>query len=193
YRVERRCPARDTPAGTCGGAPHRGVFAAGMRGARRRGSPRGRNSDCSADTVSLPSCDREAGMGKSRAPQRSGEPLAVFRRSRPRGGLCPVSTPARNCQHREMLSALARINRAPSFLLRAVIGALLLTLVAGGAAVAAMLKTVTLDVDGQQIQVRTLASSVQDVIEDAGYSVDPRDVVAPAADDEVSGGDTIVL
>src|SRR5699024_9878333 len=30
-------------------------------------------------------------------------------------------------------------------------------------------------------------------IEDAGYSVDPRDVVAPAADEEVSGGDTVVL
>ncbi|WP_182345636.1 resuscitation-promoting factor [Tomitella gaofuii] len=91
------------------------------------------------------------------------------------------------------MSAFARINRAPSLLLRAVLGALLLTLVAGGAAVAAMLKTVTLDVDGQQIQVRTMASSVQGVIEDAGYTVGGRDVVAPATGEDVASGDTIVL
>lgn len=91
------------------------------------------------------------------------------------------------------MSSLARLNRTPSFLLRAVIAALLITLVAGGAAVAAMLKTVTLDVDGQSIEVRTMASSVEDVISDAGYTVSERDVVAPGADEAVDSGDMVVL
>ncbi len=91
------------------------------------------------------------------------------------------------------MSALTRINSTRSLLLRAVLAALLLTLVAGGATVAAMLKTVTLDVDGQQIQVRTMASSVEGVVSAAGYSVDERDVLAPGADEEVSSGDKVVL
>ncbi|SEL10355.1 resuscitation-promoting factor [Rhodococcus maanshanensis] len=91
------------------------------------------------------------------------------------------------------MSPLARINNANSPLLRVVVGALLLTLIAGGLLAVFRHKTVTVDVDGETIALSTMSTEVVDVLADAGYSVGDKDVVAPAADSAVADGSTVVL
>jgi uncharacterized protein YabE (DUF348 family) len=91
------------------------------------------------------------------------------------------------------VSPFARINNANSPLLRVVVGALLLTLIAGGLLAVFRHKTVTVDVDGETIALSTMSTEVVDVLADAGYSVGDKDVVAPAADSAVADGSTVVL
>ncbi|PTR42874.1 uncharacterized protein YabE (DUF348 family) [Rhodococcus sp. OK611] len=91
------------------------------------------------------------------------------------------------------MSPFARINNANSPLLRVVVGALLLTLIAGGLLAVFRHKTVTVDVDGETIALSTMSTEVVDVLADAGYSVGDKDVVAPAADSAVADGSTVVL
>ncbi|MFG1784875.1 transglycosylase family protein [Rhodococcus oryzae] len=91
------------------------------------------------------------------------------------------------------MSPFARINNANSPLLRVVVGALLLTLIAGGLLAVFRHKTVTVDVDGETIALSTMSTEVIDVLADAGYSVGDKDVVAPAADSAVADGSTVVL
>ncbi|WP_027501118.1 resuscitation-promoting factor [Rhodococcus sp. UNC363MFTsu5.1] len=91
------------------------------------------------------------------------------------------------------MSPLTRINNANSPLLRVVVGALLLTLIAGGLLAVFRHKTVTVDVDGETIALSTMSTEVVDVLADAGYSVGDKDVVAPAADSAVADGSTVVL
>ncbi|MFD4291725.1 transglycosylase family protein [Rhodococcus sp. NPDC058532] len=91
------------------------------------------------------------------------------------------------------MSPLTRINRANSRLLRLVVGALLLTLIAGGALAVSRHKTVMVDVDGETVAVSTMSTDVGSVLDAAGYRVGDRDVVAPAPDAAVSDGDTVVL
>jgi uncharacterized protein YabE (DUF348 family) len=91
------------------------------------------------------------------------------------------------------VSPIARINNANSPLLRVVVGALLLTLIAGGLLAVFRHKTVTVDVDGETIALSTMSTEVVDVLADAGYSVGDKDVVAPAADSAVADGSTVVL
>jgi resuscitation-promoting factor RpfB len=78
-------------------------------------------------------------------------------------------------------------------MLRLLVGATLLALTfAGGYAVAAH-KTVTLTVDGAQMTVPTMKSSVIDVVKENGFDVGERDDLYPAADQPVHQSDTIVL
>jgi uncharacterized protein YabE (DUF348 family) len=91
------------------------------------------------------------------------------------------------------VSPLTRINQANSPLLRLVVGALLLTLLAGGVLAVTRHKTVTVDVDGEAIALSTMSTDVGGVLADAGYSVGDKDVVAPAEDSAVADGDTVVL
>jgi uncharacterized protein YabE (DUF348 family) len=73
------------------------------------------------------------------------------------------------------------------------VAALVVALALGGGAYAATGKTVTVSVDGQQQEVSTHAGSVEGALESAGLSVSEHDVVAPAADTEISDGSQIAL
>ncbi|WP_395311918.1 transglycosylase family protein [Mycobacterium sp. AMU20-3851] len=91
------------------------------------------------------------------------------------------------------MNVLNKIHETRSPALRLVVGALLLTLVfAGGVAVASH-KTVSLTVDGTEVQVATMKSRVIDVIEENGFTVGERDDLYPAADASVADADSIVL
>ncbi|AOW91848.1 Resuscitation-promoting factor RpfB [Rhodococcus sp. WMMA185] len=91
------------------------------------------------------------------------------------------------------MSAFARINSARSPLLYAVVALLLLTLTAGAVTAVVRHKTVTIDVDGETIELSTMAASTADALAAAGYGISERDVVAPAPDALLSDGDTVVL
>ncbi len=66
-------------------------------------------------------------------------------------------------------------------------------LVAGSAAFAINDTTVTLDVDGQQSEVRAFGRSVEAVLEAADLDLASRDVVAPGVEARISEGDTVVV
>ncbi|MFE3291691.1 transglycosylase family protein [Rhodococcus sp. NPDC059234] len=91
------------------------------------------------------------------------------------------------------MSPLTRINQADSPLLRLVVGALLLTLLAGGVLAVSRHKTVTVDVDGESIALSTMSTDVGGVLADAGYTIGDKDAVAPAKGSAVSNGETVVL
>ncbi len=55
----------------------------------------------------------------------------------------------------------------------------------------AMTKTVTLSLDGEAVEVRTLGGTVEQILEDEGVEIGPRDVVAPAPTSEVNDGSQI--
>ncbi len=63
----------------------------------------------------------------------------------------------------------------------------------GGGTAAAMSKEVTITVDGQQREVRTLAGSVAGALSSAGLQAGTHDVLAPAADAPIADGATIAL
>ena len=73
------------------------------------------------------------------------------------------------------------------------VAALVVALALGGGAYAATGKTVTITVDGQQQEVSTHAGSVEGALESAGLTVSEHDVLAPAADTEISDGSQIAL
>lgn len=66
-------------------------------------------------------------------------------------------------------------------------------LAVGGGTAASLAKHVTITVDGQQQQVTTLAGSVQGALSAAGLQTRAHDVIAPAADSQISDGSQIAL
>jgi resuscitation-promoting factor RpfB len=64
---------------------------------------------------------------------------------------------------------------------------------AGGGTALAMEKTVRLDANGEQSEVRTFGDSVQDVLDSAGIELGQHDVVAPSPDTRVSAGDHVLV
>ncbi|MDV3129025.1 transglycosylase family protein [Mycobacterium sp. 21AC1] len=91
------------------------------------------------------------------------------------------------------MNALNQLHESRSPLLRAIVGALLVTLiVAGGYAVSAQ-KTVTLTVDGAPMTVTTMKSRVIDIVEENGFDVDDRDDLFPAGEQTVGPSDSIIL
>ncbi len=91
------------------------------------------------------------------------------------------------------MHALTRLQQSSSPALRLTLGALLLTLAAGGAIAIDSRKTVTLDVDGAAMTVTTMKSRVADIVEENGFAVSTRDELQPAADRHVGDAATIVL
>ncbi|MGL4305175.1 MAG: transglycosylase family protein [Mycobacteriaceae bacterium] len=91
------------------------------------------------------------------------------------------------------MSALSRINNSHSVFLRTVIGALFVALASAGILAVVKHKSLTVDVDGQTFELSTMKSSVDDVLEDAGYAPGEQDAVAPAVSASVADGDHIVL
>ena len=65
--------------------------------------------------------------------------------------------------------------------------------IGGGVAAASLNKTVTVTVDGQAQEVSTFSGSVEGALDSAGITIAEHDVVAPAADAEISDGSQIAL
>ena len=73
------------------------------------------------------------------------------------------------------------------------VAALVALLTIGGGTVAAMAKTVTITVDGDQRQVTTMAGSVTGALQAAGIVVNAHDTLAPAGTADISDGSKISL
>ncbi|MGW0022614.1 resuscitation-promoting factor, partial [Rhodococcus sp. NPDC003382] len=72
------------------------------------------------------------------------------------------------------MSALSKINSSRSTLLYAVVGALLLTLIAGAATAVARHKTITVNVDGELVALATMRTDVRGVRVGARRDRSPR-------------------
>ena len=91
------------------------------------------------------------------------------------------------------MNILIKLQQNPSPMLRLVVAGLLLVLAfAGGYAISAS-KTVTLNVDGTAMRVKTMKSRVIDIVKENGFAVDQRDDLFPAADVELHDGENVVL
>lgn len=86
-----------------------------------------------------------------------------------------------------------RVSLSRAGVLRSVIAALLLTLIAGAGTAFAMEKSVTVELDGERTSVTTMSSSVGGVLRAAGLGVGEHDTLAPSATASIGSGDTIVL
>ncbi|MGV0744914.1 transglycosylase family protein [Mycolicibacterium sp. XJ870] len=91
------------------------------------------------------------------------------------------------------MDALNKLHESRSPMLRGVVGAVLVTLVAAGGFAVSSHKTVTLTVDGAPMTVTTMKSRVIDVVEENGFDVGERDDLYPAAEQTVHQSEKIVL
>jgi uncharacterized protein YabE (DUF348 family) len=73
------------------------------------------------------------------------------------------------------------------------VGAVTSALLATAVGYVALSRTITLSVDGQVTQIRTLASTVDEVLESQGLSVGEHDVVAPALSTSLNDGARIAV
>jgi len=71
--------------------------------------------------------------------------------------------------------------------------AVVLAVIGGTVAYAALSKTVTLSIDGEERQVHTFGRDVGDVLEDEGIELGTHDVVAPDVDSQVGEGSAIAV
>ncbi|MGL5808394.1 MAG: transglycosylase family protein [Nocardioides sp.] len=85
--------------------------------------------------------------------------------------------------------AIARRSMKGAFV--AIAGGVTLALVAGGFAVGAVRKDVTLSLDGKSSEVRLFGGTVGDVLKAEGVKLGPRDLVAPDKDAEITDGSKI--
>ncbi len=90
---------------------------------------------------------------------------------------------------RRTLSALISSKKA----LAVMVAAVALAVVATGVGYAQMTKTVTLSLDGKDVEVSTLGDTVGDVLEDEGIDLGKHDVVAPSVDSSVADGTTVAV
>ncbi len=118
-------------------------------------------------------------MGKFRVPQRA------FGRWRL---LLPGTSNVRT-----IVTLLDRVRISRAGLLRSVVAAVLLTLLAGAGTAIAMDKSVTVQVDGQSTSVSTMSATVDGALHAAGVQVGEHDTLAPSAATPIAAGDTIVL
>jgi uncharacterized protein YabE (DUF348 family) len=91
------------------------------------------------------------------------------------------------------LNVVTKLYQNDSPVLRALVGAILLALIAAATYAVATHKTVTLDVDGSPMTVSTMKSRVIDVVQENGFTVGERDDLYPAGDQQVADAGTIVL
>lgn len=91
-----------------------------------------------------------------------------------------------------VFAPLHRIHRSRSTMLRLSVAGMLTTLVVGGVSALDQRTEFTLEVDGAPIELVTFTSDVRTALEEAGYSVDERDVVI-APGDRLDDGDTVQL
>jgi len=85
------------------------------------------------------------------------------------------------------------IKRWKKSILKATIASLLVGLIGGGAAAIAMNKSVTVDVDGQAMEVNTYADTVGEVLADEGLAVGSHDALSPSPAADINDGGKISL
>ena len=86
-----------------------------------------------------------------------------------------------------------RLNSSSSTTLRLATGGMLMTLVAGGGAAVANAKTITLDLNGEKVELTTVRSNVGSVLQQANVQIGDKNVVSPAVDQTVSNNATITV
>lgn len=91
------------------------------------------------------------------------------------------------------MSVITKIHTLDSMRARVAIGAVLCTVAAGGVMGVTMHKNVTIDVDGQHIQVATMSMDVDSLLSSQGYDPANGDVVEPALDSSFGDGQTITF
>ncbi|CAN5601622.1 resuscitation-promoting factor [soil metagenome] len=91
------------------------------------------------------------------------------------------------------MTTLTKLHQSQSTMLRILVAALLIVLAFAGFYAVAAHKTVTLSIDGAPMTVTTMKSRVIDVVRENGFSVDDRDDLFPAADQQVKDSETITL
>ena len=93
-----------------------------------------------------------------------------------------------------MSRQIKRINPKSTATKRAVAGTVAGAVLVGGAGAAlATQKQVTVDVNGEETNVRTYASDVAGALNSAGVEVAPEDLVYPAPGEKLSSGDTVTV
>nr|WP_243866806.1 resuscitation-promoting factor [Actinophytocola oryzae] len=85
------------------------------------------------------------------------------------------------------------IKRWKKSVLKATIASILVSLIGGGAAAIAMNKSVTVDVDGESLQVSTYADTVGEVLADEGITVGSHDALSPSPAAPINDDGKIVL
>ncbi|MDK8823760.1 transglycosylase family protein [Corynebacterium coyleae] len=93
-----------------------------------------------------------------------------------------------------MSRQIKRINPKNSAAKRVAVGTVAGAVLVGGAGTAlASQKQITVDVNGEETNVRTYASDVAGALQSAGVDVDPQDLVYPAPGEKISRGDTVTV
>ena len=93
-----------------------------------------------------------------------------------------------------MSRQIKRINPKSTVTKRAVAGTVAGAVLVGGAGTAlATQKQVTVDVNGEETNVRTYAADVAGALSSAGVEVAPEDLVYPAPGEKLSSGDTVTV
>ena len=93
-----------------------------------------------------------------------------------------------------MSRQIKRINSKSTATKRAVAGTVAGAVLVGGAGTAlATQKQVTVDVNGEETNVRTYAADVAGALNSAGVEVAPADLVYPAPGEKLSSGDTVTV
>lgn len=93
-----------------------------------------------------------------------------------------------------MSRQIKRINPKSTATKRAVAGTVAGAVLVGGAGTAlATQKHITVDVNGEETNVRTYASDVAGALSSAGVDVAPEDLVYPAPGEKLSSGDTVTV
>ncbi|RKT83547.1 Uncharacterized conserved protein YabE, contains G5 and tandem DUF348 domains [Saccharopolyspora antimicrobica] len=77
--------------------------------------------------------------------------------------------------------------------LKGAVAGVLLTLTGTGGAAAAMDKSVTVEIDGQERTINTYESTVGEVLADEGIAIGQHDALSPSPQAKVGHGDTITL
>lgn len=86
---------------------------------------------------------------------------------------------------------IKRLNNSRSLPLRLATGGVLGTLAVGGVVAVAAQKDVTVDINGDKVELATFAKDVDGALEAAGVQVSEEDIVSPAPSESVGDGDEI--
>lgn len=91
------------------------------------------------------------------------------------------------------MNQIKRINSSRSLPLRLATGGVLGTLAVGGVVAVSAQKDITVDVNGDKVELATFAGNVDEALQAAGVNVGGEDLVYPAPSEEVADGDNITV
>ena len=88
-------------------------------------------------------------------------------------------------------SQIDRLNGSTSVPLRMATGSMLATLLVGGGLAVVNKKDVTIDVNGQQMDLVTMSNSVEGALKQAGIKIGPDDLIVPAPSERLTRTESI--